>query len=266
MPDAAAQRVPVVGRPAELELPGDVAGEARGCGGSRGPARGVGSFEQPVGGTTRRPSPSPRRAACGAAAPCSGRRVVYVQLDAGLGGQLLDGADEVDVLDLLDEREHVARRVAAEALVAAGLLADVERRRLLGVERAQPDPVAPDLAQLRRTAGRRRRSRPSSASRSMSSSTIAIRPRLPAASSGRSRIVRRPSPRLGERRHGGSSPESSASARRAGGPLRRQREPTDAARTRTMTRSESQVGMWYHSSMIIFTPTKARMTARPCCR
>ena len=34
-----------------------------------------------------------------------------------------------------------------------------------------------------------------------------------------------------------------------------------------MTSSESHVGMWYHSAMrIIFTPTKARMTARPCCR
>ena len=74
-----------------------------------------------------------------------GRRVR--ELHPGLGREVLDGADEVDVLVLLDEREHVARLVAAEALVAPGLLADVERRRLLGVERAQPDPVAPDLAQ-----------------------------------------------------------------------------------------------------------------------
>ena len=70
------------------------------------------------------------------------------ELDPGLGGELLDRAHEVDVVDLLHEREHVAGRVAAEALVAAGLLAHVERRRLLGVERAQPDPVAAGLAQL----------------------------------------------------------------------------------------------------------------------
>jgi len=53
-------------------------------------------------------------------------------------------AGEVEVLDLLDEREHVAALVAAETLVAPGLFADVERPALLGVERAQSDPVAPD--------------------------------------------------------------------------------------------------------------------------
>ena len=29
------------------------------------------------------------------------------ELDAGLARQLFDGANEVDVLDLLDEREHI---------------------------------------------------------------------------------------------------------------------------------------------------------------
>ena len=36
--------------------------------------------------------------------------------------------------------------------------------------------------------------------------------------------------------------------------------------TTAMTTSEIHVGMCTHSAMIIFTPTKARMTARPCWR
>ena len=71
-----------------------------------------------------------------------------VELDAGLGGERLDRAHEIDVLDLLHEREHVTRLVAAEASIAAGFLADVERRRAFGVERAQPDPVAAGALEL----------------------------------------------------------------------------------------------------------------------
>ena len=33
-----------------------------------------------------------------------------------------------------------------------------------------------------------------------------------------------------------------------------------------MNASDDATWMWYHSAMIIFTPTKARMTARPSCR
>ena len=68
------------------------------------------------------------------------------QLDASLRGEVLDGGDEVEVLDLLHERDRVARHVAAEAAVAPGRLADVERTGLLGMEGAQPDPVLPRLA------------------------------------------------------------------------------------------------------------------------
>src|SRR5262249_52103822 len=42
-------------------------------------------------------------------------------------------------LGLHDEREDVATFAATEAVIEAVLLADVERRRLLGVERAEPD-------------------------------------------------------------------------------------------------------------------------------
>ena len=62
--------------------------------------------------------------------------------------QRLDRTDEVDVVVGLDEGEDVARLVAPEALVAPGLLAHVERRGPLGVERAQADPVAARLAEL----------------------------------------------------------------------------------------------------------------------
>jgi hypothetical protein len=70
-----------------------------------------------------------------------------LQLHPDLGREVLDGPDEINVTGPLDERDHVPRLVAAEAAVAPDLLAHVERRRFLGVERAQPDEVAPDLAQ-----------------------------------------------------------------------------------------------------------------------
>ena len=63
------------------------------------------------------------------------------QLDAGFVGEVLDGADEVRVLDLLDELEHVAGCGTPEALVAAHVLSNVERSALLRMERAKADPV-----------------------------------------------------------------------------------------------------------------------------
>ena len=52
-------------------------------------------------------------------------------------GEQFDGLDEADVLDLLDERVDVAALAAAEAVEVAVVGADVKRRRLLVVERAQ---------------------------------------------------------------------------------------------------------------------------------
>lgn len=69
----------------------------------------------------------------------TGRRVV--ELDAGLRRNVFDCTREVEVLDLLDEREDVAALVAAKALVAATLFGHVERAGLFGMERAQADPV-----------------------------------------------------------------------------------------------------------------------------
>ncbi len=156
------ERIPVVGRPTELELASDVAGEAT-------PAEivtsgpGVGVVQQalviPLDGLVHRFDEL--------LAPRSFLRLArrgVVELDAGLGRQVLDRPGEVEVLDLLDEREDVAALVAPEALVATGLLADVERPALLGVERAQPDPVAPDPLQrdvlLDRVDDRHRRPQP----------------------------------------------------------------------------------------------------------
>ena len=53
-------------------------------------------------------------------------------------GEQLDGLDEADVLDLLDERVDVAALAAAEAVKMPVVGPDVKRRRLLVVERAQP--------------------------------------------------------------------------------------------------------------------------------
>ena len=60
------------------------------------------------------------------------------QLHAELLGEPLDGLAEAEVLDLLDERDDVAALAAAEAVPGADGRADVEGRRLLVVERAQP--------------------------------------------------------------------------------------------------------------------------------
>ena len=49
---------------------------------------------------------------------------------------------EGEVLDLLQEREDVAALTAAEAVVVAPCRADLERRGLLVVERAQPLEIA----------------------------------------------------------------------------------------------------------------------------
>ena len=145
MPERRRQGVPVVGRPAELELAGDVAGQATPAqvlpgraGGGVGEQLLVVPLDGRVHGLDQALAPGPFPG-------LPGRRVR--QRHADLGRQVLDRADEVDVLVLLHEREDVARLVAAEALVAPRLLAHVERRRPLGVERAQPDPVAPGLAQ-----------------------------------------------------------------------------------------------------------------------
>ena len=68
--------------------------------------------------------------------------VGVAQRDAGLAGQPLDRAREVEVLDLADEGDDVAAGAAAEAVVEAELLVDRERRRLLRVERAQARSTA----------------------------------------------------------------------------------------------------------------------------
>jgi hypothetical protein len=139
-PRLAGERVPVVRRPPDLELAGDVAAQPTATQVIPSRAR-VGRVEQPIVVPVDRLLHRLHEAlAPGSLLGLRGRRVR--DRDAGLGGQLLDRPDEVDVVDLLDEREHVAGLVAPEALVAPGLLAHVERRRPLGVERAQPDPVA----------------------------------------------------------------------------------------------------------------------------
>ena len=64
-----------------------------------------------------------------------------------LGRQLLDRADEVEVLDLADEGDDVTLRAAAEAVVELLLGVDGERARLLAVEGAEADPAAADPLQ-----------------------------------------------------------------------------------------------------------------------
>ena len=61
-----------------------------------------------------------------------------LQLHAIALGEQLERPFEVDALGLLHEREHIARRLAAEAVVDLLRGVDAERGRSLLVERAQP--------------------------------------------------------------------------------------------------------------------------------
>ena len=104
-PQLAAHRIPVVGRPAQLELPGDVAGQAATAQVVAPPrvVAGQQSLVIPLDGLAHRLD-QPLAALPVLALAARG----VAQLNAGLGGQLLDGVDEVDVFDLLHEREDVA--------------------------------------------------------------------------------------------------------------------------------------------------------------
>ncbi len=77
----------------------------------------------------------------------AGVGVVVPQGDPGAGRQLFDRLDEVEVFDLPDEGDHVALGLAAEAVVQPFFGVEGERGRLLGMERAQPDPSTSGLAQ-----------------------------------------------------------------------------------------------------------------------
>jgi hypothetical protein len=59
------------------------------------------------------------------------------ELDAGALGEHLQRLALIEVVELLDEREDVAFLVAAKAVVVPSFGVDLERRRLLGVERAE---------------------------------------------------------------------------------------------------------------------------------
>ncbi|MFN8616172.1 MAG: hypothetical protein U0837_03675 [Dehalococcoidia bacterium] len=76
--------------------------------------------------------------------------ILGCQFDAGLGSERSQGAAEVRVFTLLDEREEVATFAAgAKAPPVPALGEDVERWGLFGVERAEPLEAAPGLLQRR---------------------------------------------------------------------------------------------------------------------
>ena len=76
-------------------------------------------------------------AAAAVALHVGGRRAGVGDRVADAVGEHLDRLDEADVLDLLQERVDVAALAAAEAVEVPVVGPDVERRRLLVVERAQ---------------------------------------------------------------------------------------------------------------------------------
>ena len=132
-------QVPAVGRPADA-VAGDLVGVEAPAAQVLARRRGVGRGAQPL--------VVPGRGRLGhleqaglALAPLALVALGVAQGDAGPAGQRLDGADEVQLLLLAQERDGVARGLAPEAVVEALLGVDREARRLLGVERAQPAPA-----------------------------------------------------------------------------------------------------------------------------
>jgi len=61
-----------------------------------------------------------------------------LELHSGPIGKQFERLPEIDAFDLLDELEEVTALMAAVAVPDLTLRADRERRRLLGMERAQP--------------------------------------------------------------------------------------------------------------------------------
>src|SRR5439155_10046442 len=59
-----------------------------------------------------------------------------------VAGEFLNRLAKVEVVGTHDEADRVAMRPTAEAMEKALVVADCERRRLFGVERAQPDGFA----------------------------------------------------------------------------------------------------------------------------
>ncbi len=70
--------------------------------------------------------------------------VVVAERDADARCEPFDSLDEVEVLDLPDERDRVAALLTTEAVIDAELGIDRERGSLLGVERAQAHEPTPD--------------------------------------------------------------------------------------------------------------------------
>src|SRR5581483_2606189 len=66
-----------------------------------------------------------------------GRELLVLERDTEAAREELDRADEVDLLDLPDERDRIPALAAAEALERAARRRDDEARRLLRMERAQ---------------------------------------------------------------------------------------------------------------------------------
>jgi len=72
-------------------------------------------------------------------------RVLRLEVDARLAGELLGGLAEALAVELHDELDRVPGRAAAEAVEDPLVRHHVEAGRLLAVERAQPLPVAARL-------------------------------------------------------------------------------------------------------------------------
>src|SRR6185436_16869829 len=83
------------------------------------------------------------------------RDVVVAQRDTGARGEALDGLYEVEMLELADERDRVAAFLTAETIKDALLGADRERRRFLGMERAEAGDAAADALEHDVLAGQR---------------------------------------------------------------------------------------------------------------
>ena len=180
-----------------------------------------------------------------------------------IANMLIDQQDEVIVRSTIDLGHNLGLEVVAEGVESEQVL---QQLRDIGCDVAQGYAVSRPLDAKRFATWLNTSLHPSRQFDPLEPATWTRADRSEHPTGGRParplRATPQPSPGQFVSSKAASTSSASRSARRASF----SEKPTDAVSTMAITPSESAVGMWYHSAMIIFTPTKARMIASPSCR
>ena len=144
--EPAEQEVRVPRRVPDLELGRHLTVDAAGLEVGAGLLPFLGFQERPVVQLERGLVRADQRLALGRHAPFGGRVALVAERDPRVLGETFDRLGELEVFDIAQEPDRVPALAAAEAVVEALRGRDAERRRLLRVERTEPDePVVARL-------------------------------------------------------------------------------------------------------------------------